>query len=1185
MSVKRSPDPALQVQVRDALVAALKADLVGPMAPEEVLENRPSRWYVAGFLVPYHSPSDERYDLEAAEELSIDAPGKTTEPSEGTPSHSQFLPSSMGLSFLVGPGVQSVDVTVQWAEYTQLDEKETERYRALEWARRVSRELDRAAAAGEEPRGWVNRERRTQGASEDGEEESKFYVRFWKRTATPQHTRTLHLENPQPELLPGSAGVFLETVVRPAPPSKGPAGTRVVSVFLVNRREPQNDGADERFLFQTRVEVHAAQGFMPRHHDDPGAHPDDRRTDLQFRNETEWAVGHGVSVEVKHARKVHGHVICTRVATTWTPEAKVYRTKARAVEGVETHMERLAQLPDGAAVHAKMAALMDEYLDWIEGQSTVAESIPTDLPAEMWPEGYPDIIDRRLETGGELVDEAHRARKRIQAGLDRLAKDPIAFRAFQLTNTVMAQTAKRQRPNLEPHWRLFQLAFLLLNINGTADAEHPDRERVELLFFPTGGGKTEAYLGVAAFTLFMRRLTGQAHAHKGAGVGVLLRYTLRLLTLDQLQRAAQLICAMELQRRENPGALGPHRFSIGVWVGRKATANRFKDLKPIVGKLKRGRSLMRGEPSPVPLKACPWCQTPFGRETYVLLPVGAKHPDTLQVTCSNDDCEFNANYDPDLPERRSGLPIVTVDEQVYRELPSILIGTVDKFASLPWRGASGNLFGRVRAENDVGFIGNDVEPPRSATPLPDGLLPPDLIIQDELHLITGPLGTMVGLYETAVDALCRDKVPRGAKLIASTATAQRATEQIQAIFARDQVHLFPPQGLDDGDTFFSMWDRSPEKTRVYLGVTAPGRSMKLLTSRTYTGLLGAAQRQWEAAGAPGHGNEADTFMSLVAYFNALRDLGGAQRIFQEEVAGRTPRLLERRPLDDDHSTHFANRYLNFEVLELTSRQEVDDITRTTEVLRKPFDPQKKGQRTDVLLASSMISVGVDISRLGLMVVNGQPRTVAEYIQASSRVGRSSPGLVVTAYSLYKPRDRSYYERFTAFHNSFYRFVEAASVTPFSARALDRGLAGVVVGLARHLPTSPRLAAPHSVMKLHTVDDLEERLAHLMVERATQHTENVTATMKQRLRERVTDILRHWDALVKGADRSGGGALSYSYWEGRDRPSLLRSAVDPPAKGPQEEHLQHFQVPTSMRDVEPTVHIWVDQRPTVPEAKP
>jgi len=1119
-----------QLEVRDRLVEALEADLVGPMAHDEVIENRPSRWYLTGFLVPNDTPLAERQDATVAEGMSIDADtGGEDGDQDEVSSHHAFLPSSMGLSFLVPPGADKLEITAKWADYNELDDKTT--------------------------LAWMQQERERKGleplAEDDGERELRF--RFWKRTAGQSTTVSMRLTD-EPDAIPltDDRGVYLEAVVRDVPPSDGPPGTRVVSLFLVNGRAHQTQAADQRYLFQTELQVRCKRGFQPRYRRGGSDHPDDRRNDLQYRDHAEWAVGHGVST-----RAIFKGGRCSALATTWLPRTLVLGTKTHEVEGVTLEMRKLADLDDPAKLEQGLDKLLVAYREWIIGVAQRGEAL--DDPS-------------RVETARSLVADAELALERIQEGVRILGEDPDAFQAFRLMNRAMADTAERQRPGKVPTWRLFQLAFVLLNIAGATRTDHPDRERVELLFFPTGGGKTEAYLGVAAYMVLLRRLRHAADEHGGAGVTVLLRYTLRLLTLDQLERAAQLVCAMEIMRREQPQVLGERRFSVGIWVGRKATANRLKDLVPVLRKVRSGVPLY-GLPRPAPLTACPWCGTPFDKEAFELLPIGSKAPKALQISCADDDCPFNANIDDEQPELRRGLPIVTVDDQIYRELPSIVIGTVDKFASLPWRGATGSLFGRVRAEKESGFIGAHEKPPAEAKPLLEGLLPPSLIIQDELHLITGPLGTMVGLYEAAIDALCRDKVGYGPKIIASTATARRATEQIRAVFARDQVQLFPPQGIDAGDSFFAEVDDRPERSRLYLGVASPGRNMKVLASRVYTCLLGATQRAWEVAGTPGEGNPADTYMTMVAYFNALKELGGAQRIVLEDVNGRTRQLSWRRPLDEERSEHFADRRLSYDILELTSRQSTEAIAKATALLRKPYTPTGKN-KTDVLLASSMISVGVDISRLGLMVVNGQPRTSAEYIQASSRVGRSSPGLVVTAFNLFKPRDRSHYERFSGFHESFYRYVESASVTPFSARAIDRGLAGLVVGLTRHLP--PRMAKSRAAEKVADVEGLEALIAGILTRRALAHRADYPPQMLTRIESRLTLLLQQWRDVVVGV-QGDGQFLKYSYWErAKGGTSLLSTAVDD-LRGEHATLLDNFRAPTSMRDVEPTVHIWVDQQ--------
>jgi len=438
-----------------------------------------------------------------------------------------------------------------------------------------------------------------------------------------------------------------------------------------------------------------------------------------------------------------------------------------------------------------------------------------------------------------LFSRANIAKRRIQEGIE-LPADEKALFSFKLANKVMARAA-RQRNGVfhgkdagsvpPPNWRPFQLAFILMNLKGISAPTDHDREVVDLIFFPTGGGKTEAYLGLAAFTLVLRRLK-----HPGlqsAGLSVLMRYTLRLLTIDQLGRAATLICALELERQQNVNVLGDWRFEIGLWVGKGMTPNALSVLKDNNDDSARARTIryQNGTPKarPVPLENCPWCNNSLGgenekknKDSFHLFP-NQNEPSELRITCGK--CEFS---------RKNNLPIVAVDESIYRRLPCFLIATVDKFAAMPWVGRVGGLFGRVDRSDRDGFYGPC--DPGIGVPLAGQLPPPDLIVQDELHLISGPMGTMVGLYESALDGLCSRDVNGNRirpKIIASTATVRRAENQIRAIFDRREIDIFPPPGPDRRDSFFAEV-HTPDRSapRLYLGVAAQGRSLKVILLRT-----------------------------------------------------------------------------------------------------------------------------------------------------------------------------------------------------------------------------------------------------------------------------------------------------------------------------------------------------------------
>jgi hypothetical protein len=704
-----------------------------------------------------------------------------------------------------------------------------------------------------------------------------------------------------------------------------------------------------------------------------------------------------------------------------------------------------------------------------------------------------------------------------------------------------------------------------MNLKGIAEPGHLDRDIVDLLFFPTGGGKTEAYLGLAAFTLLLRRLRNPSIA--SSGLSVLMRYTLRLLTLDQLGRAATLICALELERQQDAVKLGDWPFEIGLWVGRAATPNEMGERGDGKDNTARARTSQyktgKSKAPPIPLEVCPWCGEKFAPNYFNLVP-NADYPTDLRITCLNRPCAFNRN---------NPLPILAVDEPIYRRLPCFLIATVDKFAAMPWTGPVGGFFGRVDRYDKNGFYGPC--DPRAGTLLPAPLSPPDLVIQDELHLISGPMGTMVGLYEAALDELCRRDVDGKRirpKIVASTATVRRAQNQIRALFCRPTVDIFPPPGPNRRDSFFARTD-SPQESdpRLYLGVAAQGCSLKVVLLRTYLALLGAAQKWYVAnGGKKNKDNPADPYMTLVGYFNSLRELGGSRRIIEDEVSTSLTGYGGRRR-QGEADPPFANRTIAFEPVELTSRVSTDKVADAKRRLALAFSDDS---RVDVAIATNMISVGLDITRLGLMVVLGQPKASAEYIQATSRVGRevTKPGLVVTILNIHRPRDRSHYERFACYHQTFYRSVEATSVTPFSPRALDRGLAGTLVALARqgHLPLTPPKGATEILRERGQLGWVVDALARRAA--AMKETQPEADDARDRVKLRCNDLLDEWEKIAKDYQNLGG-SLQYQQREVGEARPLLYQFLAPELKQLPQRH-RKFRANRSMRDVEPSVNLRV-----------
>ena len=797
--------PTDSVSVRRYLCDALRIDLVGPRPGDAALQHErlpqaPSRWYLTGFLAPGDAPEEQ---LAQDSEEALDEPAEPLHGGDdaGTPdrgSHKRiFLPSSMGLSMLVDEETKRLAVAVSWGDYAPeiVDTPEIADTSDAAGDPEAADDLENASGARDTPdKPGASAARKGDGPPEgenppEGEsppEDSRRTRRFapWVRRpgagAVAIDLGTIVPGEPPTRFdLPDSGGLAVVCLVRSTrvPTLDGSRAVRAVSLFTVNRRPPapDGDGQDAAFAFQVEMDVEADRPLIPRGNLN-GLHSadwDERLADLHYRDVAEYVVGHNVSTRADLTGDE-----CRRVRTEWMPRAGVPRVEPSVIGAVEFGMEALGGLDGAPAAKVCLEPLVEQYRDWIAAQRQDAAA----------------FTGRRREVAEELVRRAVGVADRIQAGIDLLSEADV-LEAFCVANRAMAAAARRRRAQEEgrrprdvaaPAWRPFQLAYILMNLRGIAEPTHPERDVVDLLFFPTGGGKTEAYLGLSAFTLVLRRL--RHPGPDGRGVSVLMRYTLRLLTLDQLGRAAALICALELEREQAPERLGEWPFEIALWVGRAATPNYMGRKGEASEKSARVKTLRYARDSsrepPLPLEQCPWCGTPFGSRSFRLHP-DTNEPSDLHVHCVDRRCDFAG-------KRR--LPIVAVDEPIYRRLPAFMIATADKFAALPWSGETARF-----------FHGGDPARPR----------PPDLIIQDELHLISGPLGTMAGLYETAIDRLCTRRIGHEAvrpKVIASTATVRLAQKQIQALFNRREVDCFPAPGPDRRDSFFAGRSRRARRT-------------------------------------------------------------------------------------------------------------------------------------------------------------------------------------------------------------------------------------------------------------------------------------------------------------------------------------------------------------------------------------
>lgn len=1012
-------------QARSRLVEALRTELMGPRSPDEAIAEFPTNRYAIGRLAPTRSNTcdrDSAIDPTENDNFAIaDGEGEDGQEETSPPLIIGFSPSSFGLSFLIDPVCQNLNLKFTWGDYRR--EKNSG---ATIWKR-------------------YQRETLVQGIP----------------VGKPGKLKKIYLsstsENPQGVNVTGTMDgeIEIEGIIHEV------SGHRAISVFVINRRtrgEVQDKEKDERWLFQPKMHITAEDGqaafvakdFLRLHgHETDDA--DVATNNLLYRHTREFATGHGVAAE--WATPTGDGKRTTALSTEFIPSHEVPQLIAPSEQtgGANLNMLELSKAESPAEMVHSLSPMLNSYREWIRNleSASTKEEIAGDR-----------ILKEAAKTN---IEGCKSCLERMQAGLDLIGTNPAVFQAFKFANHAMYDqrihslwaAGNRKTGTVEGSpkdfeepgnytWRPFQMGFILLNIGGVANEESDDRKVVDLLWFPTGGGKTEAYLGLAAFTLALRRLTGNRHEmHAGAGVSIIMRYTLRLLTLQQFQRATALICSCEVVRRSAPDLWGTEPFSIGVWVGRGTTPNTFTDSKKAIDELKEGKRPRSG--NPVQLVSCPRCGTALVDEkgaplndTYV-----ADQPrQRTLIWCCNNGCDFGSHK-----SNGKGLPVVVVDEEIYRTCPSLLLATVDKFARLPFKGESRSLFGfRNRYSPSLGHLteahGDSVEQKRirDAQSAPR-LLPPDLIIQDELHLISGPLGTMVGLYETCVDYGSSIRIDSGLilpKVIASTATIRRAQQQTKQLYDRP-LAVFPPAGLSSNDSFFAKEvpidsDSDKSSGRLYVGLNAPGSSTKTLLVRTYAALLAAGQIEIDSA--PG---AADPYGTLVGYFNSIRALGGAKRLVEDDIRVRLKYLAEQR--------EFPRRFIN-NIEELTSRIDSLKIPSLLKRLENRFPKGTANWPIDTLLATNMISVGVDIDRLGLMVVTGQPKSTAEYIQATSRVGRKFPGLVVTMYNWMGARDLSHYERFKSYHSALYQYVEAISVTPFSSRAMDRGLRGIFAAMVR-----------------------------------------------------------------------------------------------------------------------------------------
>jgi hypothetical protein len=895
----------------------------------------------------------------------------------------------------------------------------------------------------------------------------KLVSRVWKRKDF-QITEKVLIENTdQPILLNLGDGIYKDTKVGYNIKVYPASNSNYVKVQLVNLSEkhPSNrfsnksEPLNKKCLFQSSIAIQSEGITEYKDHSLSTYYPDAELEDKEaeeiefiYRNVNSYAVGHNCSAKWNENHSV--------IQTTFLPEQNIKDVINEFDDNSLDDCLDIKNLSNWGlpkeTVISNLKRFVKSYKEWIEKQETEVNKFNR-TESEI----ANRLIDRQKENFNRLNSNVH------------LLNDDKVFRAFQIANTAMLiqlfvsndkRLGKVEKEisefdvelnfdNLEffktydskkqlgfiPKYRPFQLAFFILSLEEMVNPEkRQQKNTVDLIWFPTGGGKTEAYLAVTAFTIAYRRINNDFNF---GGTSVIMRYTLRLLTAQQFERASRLISSLEFLRKQkefkNDLKDGEgNEITIGLWVGQASTPNTIQEANKLLDGEKYGMEAEaqkgnNGDPNKYnefQISSCPWCGTKSiskvkntnGKEVWKY-GFKSKRSDFI-IHCLNQKCTFHKR-----------LPIQVIDEVLYQNPPTLLFGTVDKFAMLAWQENAHNFF---KANTDEG-------------------LPPDLIIQDELHLLNGPLGSVTGLFESTIELLCT-KNGNGPKIISSTATTRNTDLQIKRLYGNRKVNVFPPSGINYDDSFFAK--ESKESKRRYIGFMPTGKTAIDTQLQLLAHLLVSRLEVFNNLETK---SRTDNYWTIVSYYNSLKDVGKIYNKVGDEVSNFTSTLQYRlsqlfQPFDE-YSFNFYGIPSRTE--ELTSRVESAKIKSVLKEIEKPFDENKlvtreKGLKyltdvVDFVLATNMISVGIDISRLNIMVLNGMPKNIAEYIQASSRVGRKTKGLAITLLDPNRAREKSYFEHFINFHSAFYKCVEPISITPFTENTIDKMLTTAFVTYIRN----------------------------------------------------------------------------------------------------------------------------------------
>lgn len=1046
-------------EARDIIQDIIAKDFIGPVEENEIISEEPLKYYSMGILYPQNS------DVEDDNLGQVD----TDEPNEKEESYyekvylsNSYYPSSFSMTTTVKEGVSNICVNLSYAKYELVIDKLDENINSKKnkkWKRKLYNK--------------------------------KFIVDIPNQSSI---TSPIKVDDTEKVILQIYTNRIIDNKFK------------TITVTLMNTSENTNDFELNNLnsIFQTNMSISSVNYGEPIFIENDiklelNQDSEVKSLDMLYSHVKNYAFGHGCSVDWKENE--YG---AYEIMMVFIPNYELKQMKPAI--NVEKSIFNMDFMSNGNRnlICSELIKFTDSYMEWIDQESCKISNLK----------------DRYLDVANKNITLCRETHSRLKNSIKLLATNDMAFKAFQLANKAMLnqriQFEKRKNEKvdiskikLSINWYPFQLAFILQELYDIVNENSDYRDKVDLLWFPTGGGKTEAYLGLAAFTIFYRRLRD---GNNGAGVSVIMRYTLRLLTVQQFERAHALICACELIRKNENISKDP--ISIGLYVGGGLTPNNRLDAIKNLKALKDNKDVK--EANPCQILKCPWCGEEIDKNDYFI------DEEQMVIKCHNVDCEFN-----------SGLPVYLIDDDIYDYKPTLIISTVDKFARMTWESKIGEIFSQGKI-----------------------IRPPELIIQDELHLISGPLGTITGLYEVAFKKLCEyNDIP--CKIVASTATIRNAGKQIAGLYGR-KFKQFPPSGINIRDSYFAEESNREERpARMYTGILAPGKSMLTTQVRLYSALLFAVRRLKDL----GYDDDIiNNFWTLTGYFNTLKELGSAMTQIHDNVQDRYKFLCKSK---------FA--YLNpqyplictpDEVEELTSRKSSAEITEALKNVEVNY-PSKSA--FDFLLASNMISVGVDIGRLGLMTIINQPKTNSEYIQASSRVGRTNPGIVFTVYNPIRSRDKSHYEQFKLYHSSIYKYVEATSVTPFSSRARDKALHAVYISLCRHL--IPELSDNKNAFRYNSLSEKSMQIRESIKHYISNEVETIV-NLGVGLQSDINETLIELDYIESDWEWKISEGENISYSDSNSQNSLLTTNIDNKDKC--------FFTLNSMRNVDVQSNIYLEE---------